>query len=46
MVEGELGELTHRVLHACRNNEVFRFLLLEDEPHALYVVLGITPVAE
>ena len=46
MLEGELGELTDTVLNAGGNHEVLRLVVLEDEPHALYVVAGIAPVAE
>ena len=46
VLESEVGELTNRVLHACGNDEIFWGLVLEDEPHALNIVLGITPVAE
>ena len=46
MLEGVVAELTDGVLYACGNDEVVRFRLLEDKPHALHVVLGISPVAQ
>ena len=46
MLESELGELTNTVLYTGGDDEVLRFVLLENEPHALYIVLGIAPVAE
>ena len=41
-----MAELAHAVLLSCSDYEVLRLLLLENEPHALHVVLCITPVAE
>ena len=46
MVEGEGGELADGVLHACGDDEVLGLIVLQDEPHALNIVLSITPVAE
>ena len=46
MMESEGGELTYGMLHACGDDEVFRGVVLEDEPHAFYIILGIAPVAK
>ena len=46
MFECIIAEVTHRVLHTCSDNKVFRFIVLKHQPHALYIVLGITPVAK
>ena len=46
MLEGIVAELPHTVLHACGNHKVLGLLLLQDEPHALYIVLGISPVTQ
>ena len=46
MVERERRKFTHCVLHAGRNHEVFGFVVLQNEPHAFHVILGVTPVAE
>ena len=46
MMESEGSELAYGMLHACGDDEVFRGVVLEDEPHAFYIVLGIAPVAE
>ena len=46
MTEGELVELADGVLHSGGNDEVLGTVVLQDEPHALYIVLGIAPVAE
>ncbi len=43
IVESQLGELTDRVLLTCCNHEVLWFLSLENQPHTLYIILGITP---
>ena len=34
------------MVFACGNHKVVGFRLLEDEPHALDIVLGIAPVAQ
>ena len=44
--EGQLGELADGVLYTGSNHEVLRRVVLQDEPHALHIVLGIAPVAE
>lgn len=44
--EGQQAELAHGVLLAGGNHIVVGLGLLQDEPHALYIVLGIAPVAE
>ena len=46
MLECQGAELADGVVLTCGDDEVFRLLLLQDEPHALHVVLGIAPVAE
>ena len=46
VVEGQCGEFTDGVLDAGGNHEVLRLVVLEYEPHALHIVLGIAPVAE
>ena len=45
-LESQSGELTHCMILAGSHHEIIRFRLLENEPHALYVVLGIAPVTE
>ena len=46
MFESQITEFAHRVLFARSNDEIFGFLLLEDEPHTFYIVFSISPVAE
>ena len=46
MMEGQRAELAHGVVFACGNHEIVGLGLLQDEPHALDVVAGITPVAQ
>ena len=46
MLESIVSKLAHGVLNACGDNEVFGFVVLKDEPHTLYIILGITPVAQ
>ena len=46
IVEGEVGKLADAMLHACGDDVVLGLAGLEDEPHALDVVLGVAPVAE
>ena len=45
-LESVVTELTNGVLHTGGNHKVLRFWLLQYEPHALHIILGITPVAE
>ena len=48
-VEGfrtKLDELAYRILFARRNDEIIRFVLLQDEPHGLYVVARMAPVTQ
>ena len=45
-MECQLTELAHRVLHTSSDYEVLGSLVLQDEPHTLHVVLGISPVAQ
>ena len=46
MMESQLSKLSYRVLLTGSNHEVLWLLCLEDEPHTLYIVLCITPVAQ
>ena len=46
MFESQLGELADGVLHAGGNDKVLGLVVLENEPHTFYIVLGIAPVAE
>ena len=46
MLEREIAELTYRVLHTGSDDKVLRFLLLQDEPHALHIILGISPISQ
>ena len=45
-MERQLGKLAHAVLDAGGDDIVFGLGGLEDEPHALHVVLGVAPVAQ
>ena len=42
----EPAEVAHAVLHAGGDDEVLGLLLLQDEPHALDIILRVAPVAE
>ena len=46
MMESQRAELTHGVVFARGDDKILWLLLLQDEPHALHIVLGIAPVAE
>ena len=46
MVERERREFTDGVLNAGRDNEVFGLVVLQNEPHAFHIILGVAPVAE
>ena len=46
VVERERRKFTHGVLHAGRNHKVFGLVVLQNEPHAFHVVLGVAPIAE
>ena len=46
LLEGQRSKLAHRVILPGSNHKVLGLLLLEDEPHTLHIVLGITPVAK
>lgn len=46
VLEGQVAEFTHGVLHARGNNKILGFLVLQDQPHALDVILRIAPVAQ
>ena len=45
LFEGEGGKLTNCMILASSNHKVIWLWLLQDEPHTLDIVLGITPVA-
>ena len=45
LFERQVAELAHRVLLACSYHEVLWRLVLQYQPHALHIVLGISPVA-
>ena len=46
MAEGQQAEIPHAVLDARRNHEILRLLLLQDQPHALHIILRIAPVTQ
>ena len=46
MLECQRSELTYSMLHAGSDHEILRRLVLQYEPHALHIILGISPVAE
>ena len=46
VLEGPLHELPHGMLDTRSDDEVIRLVLLQDQPHALDVVLGVAPVAQ
>ena len=46
MVESEGCKFTDGVLYAGCNHEVFGLVVLQNEPHAFHVVLGVAPVAK
>ena len=46
VVEGQGGKFADGMLDAGGDHEVFRLVVLKDEPHTLHIVLGIAPVAE
>src|SRR5690606_12878071 len=43
--EGHTDEITNGSGYSCSDNEIFRFFLLQDQPHCLDIVLGMAPVA-
>ncbi len=45
VVESEGSKLAHGVLLARGDDEVVRLTVLQNEPHTLYIVLGVAPVA-
>ncbi len=45
-MEGQLAELTHGVLLTGGDDEILRLVVLQNQPHALHIVLGIAPVAQ
>ena len=46
IVEGQLAELAHGVLLASSDHEVLGGLVLQNQPHALDIILGIAPVEQ
>ena len=46
MVERESRKFTDGVLYAGCDHEVFGLVVLQNEPHAFHVVLGVAPVAK
>ena len=46
MAECQGGELTNAVLYAGGDDEIFRSIMLQDQPHTLDIILRITPVSE
>src|SRR5690606_3824143 len=44
-LKGHPHKIPHCRRHTGGNDEVFRLVLLEDEPHSFNVVLSMTPVA-
>ena len=46
VVEGKLRKLTDRMLLAGCDDEILRLLVLQNQPHALDIVLCVAPVAE
>ena len=44
--EGLFGEIPDGMLLAGGDDKVIRLLLLQNQPHALYIVLGVAPVPE
>ena len=46
MLECQRSELTYSMLHAGSDDEIFGSLVLQYQPHALHIILGISPVAE
>ena len=45
MLECQRCKLTHGVLHASCNDKVLGLVMLEHQPHAFHIVLGISPIA-
>ena len=46
IVEGQPAEIPHAVLYAGGDHKILRFLVLQDQPHALHIILGIAPVPQ
>ena len=46
MGKGQCCELPDSMLYTCRDHIVIRLILLQDQPHALHIVLRITPVTQ
>ncbi len=43
--EGEFDEFAHRMGLAGGEHVIIRLVLLQNQPHALYIIAGITPIA-
>ena len=43
--ECALSEITYRMLLSGCDNKIFRSLMLQHQPHTLYIILGISPVS-
>ena len=46
MMERQLTELTHRMLHTCCNDKILRLIVLQNQPHAFHIILGIAPITQ
>ena len=46
IVEGQLAELPHAMLLAGGNDKILRLVVLQDQPHALDIILGVAPVPQ
>ena len=46
MVERQGAKFAHAVLHTGGDHEVFRRVVLENEPHTLHIVASVAPVAQ
>ena len=46
MFESKVRKLTYAVLYTGSNDEVLGLVLLKNEPHAFYVIHGISPVTQ
>ena len=46
LAEGQFAEFAHGMLIAGGDDEILRLVLLEYEPHAFHVILGVAPVAQ
>ena len=44
-MESQCGKLTHGVLFTGGDDEILWLVVLQDEPHALHIILGVAPIA-